>query len=860
MKKLAGLVLLAGTLFADGVNTGYRVTGLRFQGPGEFRRSVDPAWVNEYPLLRLRYRASGIPADDTPVLTLRPGSVGPVTPGGTNRENPFAEGLPVVVLRARDLAGQDQVEVDLRGKMKTPQIDQWQFTLPAGATLAVRELEFRAAQEMDCGGAAALPAGVVTARISGPLACGRAAATSLRGREAIRIAVRGRRAAALYLSLFPVLAGGLRETSEAGYAIARIRYRDHVEEQFPLLVAERRHALLNRQAGLYALELDPQRTIESVELLDRSPHLLLALSAAGFSDQPPPEADEELPPAAGAARSGPPGYSQAPWFRAPKTLRAAYRAEPDGLRHKLSLSLTNTSAAPVEADVAFPALEIRPADDPQDVYYLFPRQGAVISRRGGAWQNEYSGAFPLQFLDVFAPRAGRGAVLVIQDPDGAAKTFRLEKKGAAVEVEVRYRVRLAPGETWRAPEALLEEHGGDWHAGFAAYRQWLAAWAQPAGLHPALQTAFWCRRDYPVGGSDLLFDVRANRYTFPALLQDAAAIGGADFVDISGWALSETAGRVGDYPIELGGAADLRANIEAARARGIPTGLYFEGFLIDKNSEVGRKHGAAWQMIDAKGEPRWWPGGSPELFVCPHVAAWREYLASRIAAVATATGASAFYIDQHGFADPSKRCYAANHGHPPGISPLPGEIAMAREVRRALDAAGHRDAILYLEEAPPDTLAPYYGAAFSYNLARADRRRSPLKLSLFRFAFPGLRLWDMLSIGVQPRVLSLEDFRLSLWHGNGAWLKGRLDTWYGDEVRAFLKRARRQLGENAAAFGGLAEPLVESPDPAVFVNRFHGGRQTVFTLFNASFRTRRFQFLGRPMTLGPREVEVVRSP
>jgi hypothetical protein len=360
-----------------------------------------------------------------------------------------------------------------------------------------------------------------------------------------------------------------------------------------------------------------------------------------------------------------------------------------------------------------------------------------------------------------------------------------------------------------------------------------------------------------VGGAGELFDVRANHYTFGKFIEEAKLIGGLDFIDISGWALSQTVGRVGDYPIELGGAADLRANIEAARARGIPTGLYFEGFLIDKNSQVGRRYGADWQMVDATGKPRWWPGGSPEMFVCPHVPAWREYLAGRIAAVAKETGAAAFYIDENGFADPSKNCYAPNHGHPLGAPPLEGEIALAKEVRRALDAAGRRDAILYLEEAPPDTLVPYYDAAFSYNLVRADRRLSPFKLGLFRFAFPDVRLWDMLSTGVQPRVLSQEDFRLSLWHGNGAWLKGILETWYGDEIVAFLKRSRQLLQENAAAFAGQAEPLVDSPDPGIFINRFQGGGRTVFTLFNATYRTKRFVFQRQAMVLGPREVEVV---
>ena len=84
------------------------------------------------------------------------------------------------------------------------------------------------------------------------------------------------------------------------------------------------------------------------------------------------------------------------------------------------------------------------------------------------------------------------------------------------------------------------------------------------------------RRDYPIGGSNLLFDETNNRYTFGRLIQDGEAFGGIDFIDISGWALSDTHGRVGDYPIELGGLKNLRNNIGTASSAHIPTGLYFE--------------------------------------------------------------------------------------------------------------------------------------------------------------------------------------------------------------------------------------------------------------------------------------------
>ena len=51
--------------------------------------------------------------------------------------------------------------------------------------------------------------------------------------------------------------------------IATLRYADQPsvkEEQFPLLVAQHRHELLNQKRSLYALRLDPSRRLLSVEL------------------------------------------------------------------------------------------------------------------------------------------------------------------------------------------------------------------------------------------------------------------------------------------------------------------------------------------------------------------------------------------------------------------------------------------------------------------------------------------------------------------------------------------------------------------------------------------------------------------
>jgi hypothetical protein len=442
------------------------------------------------------------------------------------------------------------------------------------------------------------------------------------------------------------------------------------------------------------------------------------------------------------------------------------------------------------------------------------------------------------------------------DVEGRDKVFRLKKTGATVAVEVDHRVHLEPGETWRAPEVRVAFHGGDWREGFSAYRGWVASWYKPRGPRPAwLRSAFWARRDYPVGGTGKLYDVKQGRYTFDALIKDGRAFGGIDFIDISGWAMSETVGRVGDYPIELGGAADLARAIAEARDEGVPTGLYFEGYLIDKRSEAGKLLQERSQLIDKNGKGVWWAGGeATEFFACPYEPQWRAYLARRVAEVAAEVGAAGVYLDEFGFG--GKRCFSTSHGHRPGVDTLRGEVEASAAVRRELEAVGAAETMLYIEETPPDAAAPYYDAAFCYALPYTDARQSPLKLNLSRFAFPDVRLWDMVSLGIDPRALPAEDFRLSLWHGNGLWLKGHARTWYGEKLLARVRDAHALLKDHADAFAGPAEPLVESPHPAVFINRFGEGPNAVHTLFNASYRTARLAFQGRDLVIAPRDVAV----
>lgn len=850
---------------------GYKAEAIELSGPVARREAVDPIWVYAYPTLKLRYRASGALGDDEAVLTLSPGSVGPVTPGATNPENPFVEGMPIVVVRGRDLTADGEshaLEIDLSDKARTPQIDELRWSLPEGASLVVEELTFVGGSDLLPGDPPALPPNATAWTVEGPVAAGAWRGTTTRGAETIRFQGEPRAGRSFLMVVSPHFVnvgrfakGPAKESRETAEVIARIHYEDGGwDEQYPLSVAERRHVLINKTPALYALELDPDRPLKSVELLDQSPHVQLFVAAGGISDEAAPESLESLPansPRSPGEANSPPEIALDYRLGTPETNVVAdvsTSSDPKGRRG--SLTLKNEGDKAVDFALTFPSATIKAADDPDDVAYLFPRRGTIISTEERTLEAPYNAAFPLQFVDVFAPKANRGAALIVEDVEGIEKTFRLKKAGADVVVEVDYQIRLEPGESWRAPEARLVFHGGDWREGFNAYRDWVSTWSKPATPRPAwLREAFWARRDYPVGGSGKLFDVEKGRYTFDALIDDGRAFGGIDFIDISGWAMTEDRGRVGDYSIDLGGPADFARNIAEAREKGIPTGLYFEGYLIDKRSKIGEELIEGSQLIDQNGEGRWWRGGeATEFFACPYEPKWRAFLARRVAEVVAETGAEAVYLDEFGFG--GKRCFSDNHGHRPGVDTLRGELEAAAAVRRALEAAGAGGTMLYIEETPPDAAAPHFDAAFCYAIPYSDPGQTPLRLNLWRFAFPDVRLWDMVSIGINPRALSAEEIRLSLWHGNGLWLKGDSRTWYGEKTLAWIREAHAALKTHAEAFAGPAEPLVASPHPSVFINRFGDGPKTVHTLFNASYRTARFSFQGRDYVLAPRDVTV----
>ncbi len=507
-------------------------------------------------------------------------------------------------------------------------------------------------------------------------------------------------------------------------------------------------------------------------------------------------------------------------------------------RLRLSAALVNESDTPWTAALTCPRLaacHISP--EPDDRHYLLGSRSTSMGRAPIEVDLPHSGLFPLQFMDVYAPRDGGGLALWVEDRVQTPKRFRFRQSEQGADLAVHYpSIRIAAGQRAVLPTAVVMPHAGDWHEGYERYRGWVRqAAASPAGRR--LTDLFFCRRDYPVGGTGFLFDLRRGRYTPGGLIDESRRhLGGIDMIDISSWAYNETNGRVGEYRTnDLGGLDELRRGAELAHRDGIKMGLYFEGYLIDRRSTLGEEGFPEWQLLNAKGDPVWWGAEQIELFTCPGVSAWREAFSETIADVAAATGVDAVYIDQFGTSDPGKACWSEAHGHPVPSNPLVEERAMLTAVRQALDRQAPATAI-YVEYTPVDTLMDLVDAAFDYSMTLDVRQPHETKLPLHRFVFPEVAFVQMVGFGIRPIPIGPEDLHRCIFHGVALWLKGRAAAWYTQDFQELAAKAHGILREHADLLSSdNCEPLIPTLREGVYANRFGSPTRTLYAVYNARY-------------------------
>lgn len=503
---------------------------------------------------------------------------------------------------------------------------------------------------------------------------------------------------------------------------------------------------------------------------------------------------------------------------------------------ELTLTLHNPTDRQVTGDVGFPVLSGLGGEDvdADQLTYCFPRADLRLGTEPIELEAAYSSRFPLQFLSAHNGQ-GRGVYLLTCDTQMHRKQYRLSKDRHIAMGATYLGVQVGAGETLVLPKARVGLCDNGWHGAFDAYRRWVKTW-----YAPAVPRKDWFRRVfnfrqvflYPNLDTTGLYDPAARRFNLePAVTQDIERFGGVDYLHLFDWSQTPEQGRVGAYDPWGHFPRDAFVDsVERVQDRGIPVGLYFEGYLVSPRATIPGRPGRDWQLLNDQGG-RYDPFGSGDDYLCPGVQPWRDHLTQAVRRAHQQTAANGYYIDQFGFSY-QYPCYDPTHGHAVPSNQVRLESEMIQQIRKHLPA----EQILYTEQTPVDVAMQFQDGSFSYTLLHSRHPGCPSRINLSRFAFPDFKQIQILR-GDGPIGDDALGVKLVFFNGDGLWLVGPSDNprWYSPSVLEAIQKTHRIKKAYADAFiSDDVQPLVPTLIPGVYANRFAAEDKTVWTLYNSN--------------------------
>lgn len=144
--------------------------------------------------------------------------------------------------------------------------------------------------------------------------------------------------------------------------------------------------------------------------------------------------------------------------------------------------MRNTGDEAFAAELCLPALDGLAIGDLGDTRLFFPQYRVVDTAENVALRAPYGPEFAGQFMDVYSRPAGIGLMVRTDNREQRMANFTLRKDADGVAGGVCFPAEfneIAPRQTRTYPPVSLFAHGGDWHAAFELYRDWVRDWYQP---------------------------------------------------------------------------------------------------------------------------------------------------------------------------------------------------------------------------------------------------------------------------------------------------------------------------------------------------------------------------------------------
>ena len=471
-----------------------------------------------------------------------------------------------------------------------------------------------------------------------------------------------------------------------------------------------------------------------------------------------------------------------------------------------SLRVTNTGDKARDILPSFPCFNgVTLGPDPE-------RDRATVMNQAGtfgpAWKHHgglvgNGGQMSMQWHAIWDPDSRSAFALIIMDADVKPKQLILENRA----IELRYfpPVSLAPGSSLDLPRVKVLVYRGDWRPAARAYR----AWYDSAYTHAALPAWFresdGCEgRHFKKAGPGIVAD-----YGGQFLLDSFRELPGAhlripfdnmEYAFYSRGSMLYNKHTDGDNVIreDLGGAEAMRDGIEGVHRYGLHTTLYIEGYIVYKDSELGKSGKAErWSIMHKDGSINgpYTPQGF--LHMCPGCTEWQDHLVSTAARLMRETGADGIRLDSLGFY--FLPCYNPAHGH---ATPFGYNEWMKQLLSKVRDAvlAVNPNALL-TTEAPVDWFGQWFHGALT--------QVYPRDLPAMRMAVAPYR----------PIVYSQAG---PVWGSISGFAGGR-SCWERDLESTEANWLCARAPVNAALVeGDVADEDPRASDPEIVTRAFHG--------------------------------------
>ncbi len=300
----------------------------------------------------------------------------------------------------------------------------------------------------------------------------------------------------------------------------------------------------------------------------------------------------------------------------------------------------------------------------------------------------------------------------------------------------------------------------------------------------------------------------------------------------------------------VGGAENFKSIISKANQAGIPISPYTNPILINENAyHFGAQReewGIGYRFVDY--------GDMMGYVPCLSNKEWKDYMVDCQKYLTKDIGVKGIYLDQLGGG--SFICYRKNHPHESPEPHFYGERELTRRIRAAVPAG----VAIWSEAQPEDTRLQFQNGYYQGGILRGFTREISIPMNMTRFAFPDIKCFN----NIYHYILkdnNWERLKFVLFSGDSYLLTRAyaVEAYHppGSESTRVLRKLFRILHENADAFTSFdVEPLMPTLIPGVFVNRFKGDKKTIWTVFNANYRTVRGKLLEIPGKPGSRYVDL----